>query len=466
MNRVTRRIPVAAVALTTLLAGSVFTAPAIRAQAPGSAQPARTVTSPEKFFGFQMGADRKLVRWDKAVEYYRLLEKESGGRLKVVDMGPTEMGNPFLLAIITSPANHARLEAIRQMNLRLSDPRGVPEAEIRKIVAEGKVVICQTMSMHASEVGGVNMAPELTYDLVSRTDAETQRILDNVVYLEIPSFNPDGAIMIHDYYMKYLGTEYEGGALPWLYNKYIGHDNNRDALTMNMKESQYVGKLMFVDWKPQAYVDHHHMGSYGARIFVPPYAEPVRPLADPLVWREMQWYGGHIAYKEEEAGLSGVMNNGQYSGWGHFGFHWITPFHNIAGMLTESASARIATPLFIDPSQLQGGARNLETYKEQMNFPDPWPGGWWTLRGSRRAAEGVRVGDARPGGAQPGDGALERVPEGEPADRARREGETRCLRDVGEAARPADAEQARQRAPGPGHRGHAVAWRLRGARTA
>jgi hypothetical protein len=138
---------------------------------------------------------------------------------------------------------------------------------------------------------------------------------------------------------------------------------------------------MFVDWKPQAYLDHHHMGSYGARIFVPPYAEPVRPLADPQVWREMQWYGGHIAYKEEEAGLSGIMNNGQYSGWGHFGFHWITPFHNIAGMLTESASVRIATPLYIDPSQLQGGARNLETYKEQMNFPDPWPGGWWTLRG-------------------------------------------------------------------------------------
>lgn len=373
MHTLTRRLPAAFVALAFVVAAAALTGRTILAQSP--------ITSPEKFFGFQMGADRKLVRWDKAVEYYRLLEKESGGKLKVVDMGPTEMGNPFLLVIITSPANQARLEELRQMNLKLSDPRGVSEAEIKKIVAEGKVVICQTMSMHASEVGGVNMAPELTYDLISRTDAETQRILDNVVYLEIPSFNPDGAIMIHDYYVKYLGTEYEGGPLPWLYNKYIGHDNNRDALTMNMKDSQYVGKLMFVDWKPQAYVDHHHMGSYGARIFVPPYAEPIRPLADPQVWREMQWYGGHIAYKEEEAGLSGVSNTSQYSGWGHFGFHWITPFHNIAGMLTESASVRIATPLYIDPSQLSGGARGLETYKEQMNFPNPWPGGWWTLRG-------------------------------------------------------------------------------------
>jgi hypothetical protein len=373
MNGICRRLAVASVALALALGAFGLTEGVTQAQT--------RVTSPEKFFGFQMGADRKLVRWDKAVEYYQLLEKESGGKLKVVNMGPTEKGNPFLLVIITSPANQARLEELRQMNLTLSDPRGVPEAEIKRIVAEGKVVICQTMSMHASEVGGVNMAPELTYDLVSRTDAEAQRILDNVVFLEIPSFNPDGAIMIHDYYMKYVGTEYEGGPLPWLYNKYIGHDNNRDALTMNMKESRYVGKLMFVDWKPQAYVDHHHMGSYGARIFVPPYAEPVRPLADPQVWREMQWYGSHIAYKEEEAGLSGVMNNGQYSGWGHFGFHWITPFHNIAGMLTESAGVRVATPLFIDPSQLEGGDRNFETYKEQMNFPDPWPGGWWTLRG-------------------------------------------------------------------------------------
>ncbi|MBP1636649.1 MAG: hypothetical protein H6Q10_3223, partial [Acidobacteria bacterium] len=208
MSRLSRRLATAAAALALVFAAAGTTRHGTQAQA--------RITSPETFFGFQMGADRKLVRWDKAVEYYKLLEKESGGKLKVVDMGPTEMGNPFLLVVITSPANQARLEELRQMNLRLSDPRGVPEAEIRRIVAEGKAVICQTMSMHASEVGGVNMAPELTYDLVSRTDEEARRILDNVVYLEIPSFNPDGAIMIHDYYVKYLGTEYEGGPLPWL----------------------------------------------------------------------------------------------------------------------------------------------------------------------------------------------------------------------------------------------------------
>ncbi len=337
-------------------------------------------TSPEKFFGFRLGADRKMARWDKIVEYYRLLEKESGGKLRAVDMGPTTMGNPFLLVIISSPDNMARLEQLRQVNTRISDPRGFPEDEIKRNVAEGKAVICQSMSLHASEIGGTQMAPELAYDLITRQDEEARRILDNVIFLMVPSFNPDGEIMVADWYQKTLGTEYEGSDLPWLYHKYAGHDNNRDAFQTNLVESRHMAKILFTDWTPQAYLDHHHMGSYGARIYVPPYAEPVRPYADPLIWREHSWYGAHIAYKEEEAGLSGILNMAQYSGWGHFGFHWITPFHNIAGMLTESASARLATPIFIHPDQLRGGARGLPAYDEQTTFPDPWPGGWWRLR--------------------------------------------------------------------------------------
>lgn len=336
-------------------------------------------TSPEKFFGFQLGTDRKMARWDKMVEYYKLLEKETG-KMKVIDMGPSTMGNPFLVVFITSPANLAKLERLREVNARLSDPRGIAEPAIKALVAEGKAVIIQSMSLHATEIGGSQMAPELAYDLVSRTDEEAQRILDNVVFLMVPSFNPDGQIMVTDWYQKTLGTEYEGSGLPWLYHKYVGHDNNRDAFMANMIESQYMAKVMFREWIPQAYVDHHHMGSYGARIYVPPYAEPVRPGADPLIWREHSWYGAHIAYKEEEAGKSGVINMSQYSGWGHFGFHWITPFHNVAGMLTESASARLATPLYIHPDQLRGGARGLPVYEEQTTFPDPWPGGWWRLR--------------------------------------------------------------------------------------
>ena len=336
------------------------------------------IPSPEEFFGFQIGADRKLARWDRLVEYYELLGRESP-RLEVVNMGPTTLGNPFLALFISSPDNLARLEELREMNALLSDPRGASPREIEQAIAGGKAVVIQSMGLHSSEVGASQMGAELMYDLVTRTDDEVMRILDETVAIMIPCFNPDGEIMVTDWYNEYVGTEYEGVGLPVLYHHYIGHDNNRDAFQQNTVESQYGATLMFRDWIPQAYIDHHQMGAYGARIYVPPYAEPVRPSADPLVWREMSWYGAHIAYKEEEADRSGVVNAAIYSGWGHFGFHWITPFHNIAGMLTESASARLATPLFVHPDQLNG-SRGLPEYEEQTTFPNPWDGGWWHVR--------------------------------------------------------------------------------------
>lgn len=331
-------------------------------------------TPPDKFFGFQLGADRKMARWDKIVEYFGVLEKEGGGKMKVINMGPSTMGHPFLLVIISSPSNLARLERLREVNAAISDPRSRTEAEIRKLISEGKAVISQTMSLHATEIGGSQIAPELAYDLMARNDEDTRRILDNVVFLMTPSFNPDGQIMVTDYYRKMLGTEYEGTNLPWLYHKYVGHDNNRDAFQTNMVESQYMAKILFREWIPQAYVDHHHMGGYGGRISIAPYAEPIRPHADPIVWREVSWYGAHMAYKAEEADLSGVIGAAIYSGWGHFGFHWITPCHNIAGMLTESASARLATPLYIHPQQLRGGARAMPGYEAQTTFSESMAG--------------------------------------------------------------------------------------------
>lgn len=336
-------------------------------------------TSPEDFFGFRLGSDRQIARWDKIIEYFNLLAEQTE-TMKVIDMGPSTMGNPFLLVIISSEENLAKLNRLQEINARLNDPMGIPEDEIRNLVKEGKAVICQSMSLHATEIGGTQMAPELAYDLVSRTDEETRRILENVVFFMIPCFNPDGQIMVTDWYRKTLGTQYEGSGLPWLYHKYAGHDNNRDGDFINLKESEYAAKILYRDWIPQAYIDHHQMGSNGARLYIPPYCEPIRPYADPLVWREMSWYGAHMAYKLEENGKSGIINAAQFPGWGHFGWHWITPFHNIAGMLTESASCSVATPLFIHPDQLRGGSLQFPEYEAQTNFPHPWPGGWWKLR--------------------------------------------------------------------------------------
>jgi hypothetical protein len=339
---------------------------------------ATQVPMPDAWFGFQMGTDGKLARWDRMVEYYRLLG-ESSDRLKVWEMGPTTLGNPFLALIVTSPANHARLDELQRLNALISDPRGVDEAQIEAAIRNGKAVIVQSLCLHSTEVAAGQTAVELAYDLVTRTDEEMARILDETIGIMIPCFNPDGQIMVADWVARTTDTEFEGVGLPFLYHHYIGHDNNRDAFMQNTAESQYGGQILFREWIPQAYVDHHQMGGFTARIYLPPYAEPIRPEGDPLVWREMAWYGAHMAYKMDEEGLEGAVNSAIYSGWGHFGFHWITPFHNIAGMLTESASPRMASPLYVHPEQL-GGSRQLPEYEQQTTFPSPWQGGWWRVR--------------------------------------------------------------------------------------
>ncbi|HHY18078.1 MAG TPA: peptidase M14 family protein [Firmicutes bacterium] len=338
------------------------------------------VTSPDEFFSFRPGTDRKIARWDKIVDYFYTIESESD-RLKVVDMGKTTEGNPFLLVIISAPGNLARLDHYKEINAKISDPRGLSTESVRQLAKEGKAIVCQTMSLHATEIGGTQMAPELAYDLLSSNSEVTRSILDNVIFLMVPCFNPDGQIMVTDWYEKYLGTEYEGTMLPYLYHKYAGHDNNRDAFALNLIESRYVARLLFREWHPHAYQDHHHMGSTGARLYLAPYSDAIRPYADPLVWREDSWYGAHMAYALEQAGKTGILNGAQFPGWGHYGFHWITTHHNIAGMLTESASARLATPVYIHPHQLKGASpRTMPEYEPQTNFPNPWPGGWWRLR--------------------------------------------------------------------------------------
>lgn len=340
---------------------------------------AQSLQTPEQFFGFQMGADRKLAGWDKLYAYYQLLARNTD-RMKLVELGKSSEGRPFIALFISSPANLAKLDEYREINAKLADPRGLSEAEGRRLAATGKAVIIQSFALHSSEVAAAQTAAEFVYDSVARTDPEALRNLDNVISIVLPSINPDGTQMIADWYMKYVGTEYEAAGLPWLYQTYSGHDNNRDGFALNLPESQHIGKLMYRDWLPQAYMDHHQMGSSNARLFIPPYAEPIRPGGDPLVWREITEFGGYMGTKLEAAGKTGVIGAAIYSGWGHMGFHWITPFHNIAGMLNESASARLATPMFMHPDQLRGGPRGLPEYAEQTTMPSLWPGGWWRVR--------------------------------------------------------------------------------------
>ncbi|RKY89232.1 peptidase M14 family protein [candidate division KSB1 bacterium] len=339
----------------------------------------QVIKSPEQFFGFRMGEDYKLARWDKIVEYFYLLN-ENSDKIVVQDLGRSTMGNPFLLAIISSPENLQNMGKYKSIAKKLSDPRGLKKEEIEKLIKEGKTVIAMSMSLHSTEVGGTQMAPELAYELITDNSDKIKNILDNVIFLLFPCFNPDGEIMVVDWYNKYLGTKYEGARLPWLYHKYTGHDNNRDGYMFTQVESRMLSKVLYQEWYPQAYVDFHHMGSYGARYYIPPYYDPLHPNIDPLIWREHQLVGGYMATVLEENGKTGIETGAPYTGWWMASFHMITNYHNIAGMLTESASANIASPVYIHPHQLRGGSRGRPEYKPQMSFPNPWPGGWWHLR--------------------------------------------------------------------------------------
>ena len=355
--------------LTALLVGLLL--------APAQAR-TQQIPSPEEFFGHPMGADRQLVGWDRLVSYYDTLDVLSD-RLRVERVGESTLGNPFLVIYGSSPENLADLDRLKAYNALLQDPRGQPQAAIDEAIANGKVVFVQGYALHSTEVAASQSAAEIMYLFATRQDDVMEQILDETVSILVPSMNPDGVNIVTDWYDRWVGTEYEGSGPPELYHHYIGHDNNRDAFMQNTVESRYVAEILFREWTPQAFIDHHQMGAYTARIYLPPYAEPIRPDGDPLVWREMDWYGAHMAYKMDEHDLPGAIGAAIYSGWGHFGFHWITPFHNIAGMLTESASARLATPLYVHPDQL-GGSRQLPEYEAQTTFPNPWEGGWWHVR--------------------------------------------------------------------------------------
>ena len=338
-----------------------------------------TIPSPHEFFGFELGEDGKLARWSRIVEYFRLLERESP-RVRVVDLGKTTEGRDFIMAIITSPNNMARLEEYKEISRRLAYPYDLSEDEARSLAEKGRAVVAMSGSIHATEVGGTQSLTQLAYELASRSDGEAKTILDNVILLLFPCFNPDGQEMVVEWYEKYRGTEYEGSPPPWLYHKYTGHDNNRDAFMLTQAESRHFARIVYREWIPQVYVDHHQMWMAAARFFISPEMDPIYPEIDPLVWREVEFLGTYAASRLARRGLKGVETYSPFTPDFASAFQTMADYMNIVGILTESASARIATPIYIHPHQLGGYRRGRRSEQPQMTYPDPWPGGWWRLK--------------------------------------------------------------------------------------
>ncbi|HEY7509631.1 MAG TPA: M14 metallopeptidase family protein, partial [Vicinamibacteria bacterium] len=338
--------------------------------------PAQGAPSPESVIGFRVGEDRKLADWTQIVQYFRALDAASP-RVLVEDVGQTTEGRPFLVATITSEANMARLDELRRANLRLSDPRGLPEDEARRLLAEGRTIVSLNYGIHSTEVAAPQTAMEEAWRLATATDADTLQVLDRTVILMIPSHNPDGTQKVTEWYRRSLGTAWEGGAIPFLYHPYVGHDNNRDWYMFTQAETRLTVRHVYDRWRPQVVHDLHQMGMRDARIFVPPYVDPWEPNVDPALIAAANAIGSHVAGRLTTEGRRGAVIHALYDAWTPARAYPHT--HGGVRVLSETASARMATPVEVKFDELEAGV-GYDAKEASWNFPAPWPGGTWRLR--------------------------------------------------------------------------------------
>jgi hypothetical protein len=340
---------------------------------------AAQIPSPSQHLKLDIGKDRVLADYKQIRSYFDALDKASP-RLDVEILGKTVLGEEMIMAVISSEENIRNKARIKEIAKRLADPRGLTDAEAERLYREGKAVVLVTCNIHSSEIASSQMAMEWAHALVTANDDETKKRLNDVVVLLVPSLNPDGQTMITDYYRKYVGTKYEGGRLPWLYHHYVGHDNNRDWYMLTQPETRAMSRAVYHDWNPQVFVDEHQMGSEGPRMFIPPFADPLDPDVHPLIWREANMVGANMAFRLEQAGKSGLIYGYQFDAYWLGGTRNTGWWKNITGLLLEVASARIASPVYVEPNELRGGAKGLVDYKATINHPNPWKGGWWRMR--------------------------------------------------------------------------------------
>ncbi len=369
-----RPVLVATVAFVLGFAGS----PAHAAAAPADASAAAVVPTPESFLGFTPGADRRLASWSQVLEYLRAVDAASD-RVSIEIAGKSTLGNEMPVVILTSAANQGRLDRYREIARRLALPTGLSASDAAGLVDEGKVIALVTCTIHATEVGAMQMTLSFAHEFATTTDPDKLAWMDDVVLLLMPSINPDGQVLVRDWYEKNKGTPYEGGPMPWLYHHYVGHDNNRDFYMLTQKESQVVNDVLYRRWFPQAFLDEHQMGSTGPRMFVPPQADPLAPEVHSLIFRQADLLGTNMSRRLEEAGKLGVGHDMIFDSYWPGGTRNTAWWKNVTGLLTEVASARIATPIYVEPGELEGGEKGLPEYGRRSNFPSPWPGGWWRL---------------------------------------------------------------------------------------
>ncbi len=336
---------------------------------------AQVVPTPESVLGFRPGADNKLATYDQSIAYLKRLAASSPS-IRLVEAGRTTEGRTMYFALISSPANLANLDHLREIGQRLAHPGNLTDAEARALAREGRAFVHLDGGCHATEVAGAQMAPQLAYDLLARAnDPVIRQILANDVVMLWPTMNPDGQQMVAEWLAKNAGTPYEQSALPRLYQEYVGHDNNRDGYMINMIESRVL-EHAWRQWEPDVIYVFHQTAPFPARIWLPPFSEPVGLHAPPIVSREINMIGMAIAQGLDERGQVGATHMGtSFDAWYPGYVDYAPVFKNIPAFWTETAGNQTA-PREYTASDLPQAFRDL---RPQSLYSSPWPAGWWRL---------------------------------------------------------------------------------------
>ena len=333
------------------------------------------VPTPASVLGHEVGADFELSDWDETLGYFRRLAASSN-HMELVDIGYTAEGRPWTIALISSPTNLGNLDRIREISLRLAHPSGLTDEEARALAREGKAVVHIDGGLHSTEVANAQHTLQLAYDLlVGAGTPAIDAMLDEVVLMLWPTLNPDGLQMVADWYAGNVGSPYEVAPLPALYQKYVGHDNNRDAYMLNTVESRVVNRVWRA-WEPQIIHVHHQSSPFPTRIWLPPFAEPVSPRAPPLAARTVNMIGMAMAHALEENGQPGATHMDFFDAWYPGYVDYMPIFQNIAAYWTETALYRYATPHFYTIADFPEYRRDL---RPETLYNSPWKGGWWRI---------------------------------------------------------------------------------------